>query len=270
MAGRFRNPTGHQIQAETRSSRGDGFGEWWAAIAVIAVSATAIVALMGSSDPSAESPNRRDPTREVLAPLSPAQHELDRIEFAFEALCREPVLLALELEPDCETGVITLSDKLFENGGSGKLGKVAREDVAAAMTTYLARLRRLPALWDSLDAIEIRGHNDPRAVRDPYETNMVGSQQRALGVLIFLVGPDGVSQADQRDLERLAVVSGASFARPPASCPDRSRGCYADWRRVEIRPVLSESLRRGDWSRPLRDVRSATTPNTPESGHELR
>ena len=39
------------------------------------------------------------------------------------------------------------------------------------------------------------------------------------------------------------------------TCPERTRDCYPEWRRVEIRPVLSEALRRGDWSRTLEDVR---------------
>ena len=126
-----------------------------------------------------------------------------------------------------------------------------------------ARLRRSPEIWESLDAIEIRGHTDPHAVRNPYSTNMVGSQQRALGVLLFLVGPSGLSEPDRIELQRLAVVSGVSFARPPTACPERSRECYPKWRRVEIRPVLSESLRRGDWSRTVQDARNAvgSTPN---------
>ena len=96
-----------------------------------------------------------------------------------------------------------------------------------------------------------------RAVRAPYATNMVGSQQRPLGVLLFVVGEDGLSASDRSDFERLAVVSGVSFSRPPATCPDERRECYAEWRRVEIRPVLSEPLRRGDWSRTLEDVRKS-------------
>ena len=94
-----------------------------------------------------------------------------------------------------------------------------------------------------------------RQVRDPYITNLVGSQQRPLGVLLFLVGPDGLSQLDRDDLQRLAIVSAASFSRPPESCPEQSRECYPEWRRVEIRPILSESLRRDDWSRTLEGVR---------------
>ncbi len=84
---------------------------------------------------------------------------------------------------------------------------------------------------------------------------MVGSQQRPLSVLLFLVGPDGLDESDRVDFERLAVVSGVSFSRPPVTCPEESRECDEQWRRVEIRPQLSESLRRGDWSRSLEDVR---------------
>ena len=255
MPSRFSSRLGRSIYTGASAARGDGFGEWWAAIAMIALVSMAIVSLMGSAGPPAEI--SIDPAPRILASLNPAQRSLDAVESAFESLCQEPVLLALELEPDCESGVITLSDDLFDGYGSAQLGPVAREDVAAAMTTYLSQLRRLPAIWESLDAIEIRGHTDPRAVRDAYSTNMVGSQQRALGVLLFLVGPDGLSEPDRNELQRLAVVSGVSFARPPPTCLERERECYPEWRRVEIRPVLSESLRRGDWSRTVQDVRNA-------------
>ena len=260
MSNRFANRPGSGLHGASTSQQGDGLGEWWAAIAVIALAAVAIVSLTGSLEaPASGAAVSVDRTPRILASLKPAESSLNAVEAAFASLCREPVLLALELVPDCESGVIDLSDALFDGYGSAQLGPVAQEDVAAAMTTYLSRLRRLPALWDSLEAIEIRGHADPRALRDPYATNMVGSQQRALGVLLYLVGPDVLAETDRQDLERLAIVSGVSFSRPPAKCPDSSRACYPEWRRVEIRPILSESLRRGDWSRTIQDVREAAT-----------
>lgn len=263
MPSRFSSLPRRSIRTGTDSASGDGFGEWWAGIAVIGLITTAIVSLTGSAGPPTGAELAVDMAPRLMATLDPAQRSLDAVESAFRSLCQEPVLLALELEPDCDSGVITLSDGLFEGFGKAKLGPVAKEDVAAAMTTYLARLRQLPAIWKSLDAIEIRGHTDPRAVRDPYTTNMVGSQQRALGVLLFLMGPEGLSQTDRLELQRLAVVSGVSFARPPAACPEQNRQCYPEWRRVEIRPVLSESLRRSEWSRTVQDARNAvlSTPN---------
>jgi flagellar motor protein MotB len=257
MPSRFSNRPRAAIRGGTDTARGDGFGEWWAAIAVIGLITTAIVSLTGSAGPRSEAELAVDTGPRILATLDPAQRTLDAVESSFKSLCREPVLLALELEPDCESGVITLRENLFQDFGGAELSPVARADVAAAMTTYLWLLRQLPAIWESLDAIEIRGHTDPRAVRDPYATNMVGSQQRALGVLLFLVGPGGLSEPDRSELQRLAVVSGVSFARPPATCPERKRECYPDWRRVEIRPVLSETLRRGDWSKTIREARNA-------------
>jgi flagellar motor protein MotB len=245
---------GQGARTESGSARGEGFGEWWAAIAIISLATVAIVSLSGSAEP--EALFVADPTPAILASLAPAERSLTSVESAFASLCREPVLLALELEPDCETGVITLPDRLF--GGPGNsLGPEARQDVGAAMTTYLNRMRRLPAIWETLEGIEVRGHTDPTAVRNAYSTNIVGSQQRALGVLLFLMGPDGLSEADRDDLERLAIVSGVAFSRPPATCPEQTRDCYEEWRRVEIRPVLSESLRRGDWSRTIEEIRVA-------------
>jgi outer membrane protein OmpA-like peptidoglycan-associated protein len=264
MPSRFSGRSGRNIHAETGASRGDGIGEWWSAIAVIALAALAIVSLTGSLEPVAGK-LVSDRIPEILASLEPAERSLDAVQSAFRSLCQEPVLLALEFQPDCESGVILLPDDLFNGYGSADLGAGAKEDLGAAMTIYLSRLRGLPALWDSLEAIEIRGHADPRALRNPYLTNMVGSQQRPLGVLFFLVGPEGLSKADQEDLQRLAVVSGVSFARPPATCPNDSRECYAEWRRVEIRPVLSEPLRRSDWSRTVQDVRNAAARAQRES-----
>ena len=245
---------GQTIRGGLTPAGASGFGEWWGGLVAVALVAVGVVLLTGSRDPGAGA-NPIDPSPRMLSAIEPSVRSLEAVDRAFASLCADPVLLALELEPNCETGVITLSDELFDGFGSAALGPEAQEDLLAAMRIYLANLRELSSIWSSLEAIEIRGHADPRAVRDPYVTNLVGSQQRPLGVLLFLVGENGLGEADRADLERLAVVSGVSFSRPPETCPDRSRECYPEWRRVEIRPVLSESLRRGDWSRTLEDVR---------------
>lgn len=236
-----------------------GFGDWWAALAVLALAAVGVASLSGSAEVGSPTPTPPlDPGPRILAAINPSIRSLTAVEEAFASLCREPVLMALELEPDCETGVITLEDDHFNGFGSAELSPIAKEDVAAAITTYLARLRQMPALWDSLEAIELRGHSDPRAMRNPYTTNLVNSQQRPIGVLLFLMSPEGLADVDQEELKRLAVVSGVSFSRPPDDCPEATRECFEAWRRVEIRPMLSESLRRGDWSRTLQDVEDVT------------
>ena len=245
MASRFgQRPQGRRA-SDARGAR-DVFGEWWSAIAVVGFAGMAVLALAGGAAPIAG--GQADRTPEILAALEPAERSIGDVESAFAELCQDPVLLALDLQPDCETGAITLADGLFEGFGGSQLRPEIREDVAAAVASYLAQLRRLPAIRDNLDEIEIRGHADPRAMRDPYTTNLVGSQQRALGVLLFLIGPRGLSATDREELQRWATVSGASFSRPPASCPEASRECYSQWRRVEILPVLSESRRRREWS----------------------
>ena len=73
----------------------------------------------GSAEPSGEI--LVDVAPRVLAALDPAERSLNAVESAFESLCQEPVLLALELEPDCESGVITLPDNFFEGYGSTQL-----------------------------------------------------------------------------------------------------------------------------------------------------
>lgn len=256
MAIRFNRSTGSARAGDASRATDDGFGQWWAAIAVVAVAVMAVLVLGGGTrSPAVRVTVPAVSADEILASLQTAEHALAEIENGFEALCNEPVLMALELEPDCQTGVLTLGDSLFEANVGSQLTTAAQEDVRAAVATYLQRLREMPLIWEGLEALEIRGHSDPRAFRNAYQTNLVGSQQRAIGVLLFLVGPKGVSASDREDLERLVTVSGASFSRPPESCPEDVRSCYPQWRRVEIRPVLSESLRRGDWSRTLEDVR---------------
>ncbi|MBW2422953.1 MAG: hypothetical protein JRG86_01810 [Deltaproteobacteria bacterium] len=241
--------------ARDRSENPNGFGDWWAAVAIFFLAGMGLLAVIGGAT-RPEAPSV-DAGPEVLAALAPAEQSLSEIEQGFARLCQEPVLLALELEPDCRTGILTLPDAFFEGFGGAQLKGELQQDVSDAMTTYLATLRSLPAIWESLEALEIRGHTDPRAVRDPYWTNLVGSQQRALGALLYLIGSQRMSVADKEDLRRLATVSGASFSRPPASCPAESRDCYPQWRRVEILPILSESARRAGWSRTIEDVRGA-------------
>ena len=249
-----------KIDSDPRPSSGreDLFGEGWIGLGAIALALITVAALTGSAGPGLGR-GRLDASQAILATVEPAERSLAAVESAFGALCQEPVLIGLELEPDCETGVITLPDSYFTGHSNPRIRPEAREYIAAAMTTYLTRLRQLPAIWESLEAIEIRGHSDARSARGLYSANLVGSQQRALATLLFLVGPSGVaSEVDRADLERLAVVSGTSFSRPPMACSESTPECQSQWRRVEIRPVLSESLRRGDWARTIEDLRVST------------
>ncbi len=239
--------------------RGGTGGDAWLLIGAVALVLVTVAAVSGGAG-RGFGPGGFDPRKLVRETVVPAERSLAEIEAAFATLCQEPVLIGLELEPDCATGVITLPDGYFTSGRGGpRIRPEAREYIAAAMTTWLNRMRQLPALFDSLEAIEIRGHADPRSLRGGYATNLAASHQRALATLLFLVGPTGVSaEADRVDLERLAVVSGSAFSRPPADCPEPTPECLPRWRRVEIRPVLSESLRRGDWARTIESLRVAT------------
>lgn len=255
---------GQRFRASTTG--GEGFGEWWAAVGIVALATIAALSLGGKSVGDSAIPvalavtksafATNDPSAEIARSLQAAELALAEFDRSLRSLCREPVLIALELEPDCETGVLTIGDAMFDGAGGSQLTIQSREDVRAAMTTYLEALRRKPALWESLEALEIRGHADPRAYRNAYTTNLVGSQQRSLGVLYFLTSEEGLSARDQEDLQRLATVSGASFSRPPKSCPEEVRRCYPEWRRVEILPVFSEARRRREWSTTVESVQA--------------
>ncbi|MEZ4334829.1 MAG: hypothetical protein R3F35_23975 [Myxococcota bacterium] len=236
--------------------RGGLFDDGWLALGGIALALIAATALLGTSTPARVS---HEATVAVQAAVEPAERSLAAVESGFAELCQEPVLVLLELEPDCETGVLTLPDSYFSGIAAPRVRRESREFLAGAMNAYLARLRQLPALWDSLEAIEIRGHVAPMDARGGYAGNLVASQARAAATLLFLVGPEGVaSDEDRVELERLAIVSASADARPPAECADATAECRARWRRVEVRPVLSESLRRGDWARTIEDLRAST------------
>lgn len=247
--------------SRANAARSDGFGDGWLGLGALALALIGIVALSGSGGGARVSPAAVDALR---AAIRPAEHSLADVEAAFDSLCEEPLLIGLELAPDCETGVMTLPDAFFDGRTNPRIRPEAREYIAAAMTTWLNRLRELPALWDSLEAIEIRGHAAPASARERYASRAVVSQQRALATLAFLTGQGGIDdEGDRRDLERLALVSGSADARPPANCPESTPACLPHWRRVEIRPVLSEALRRGDWARTIESVRVSTAGLVP-------
>lgn len=283
MAIRFSRPRADRAHRDRPALDSEAIGgpaSGWAGIAILLGAALVVVVLAGSRFPGSSSlagvsgsssPGTLapvDPTPAVLDAIAPSAQALIEVEAAFASLCNDAMLIALDLDPDCETGAIILADERFDGFGGAALTPDSAEDVAAAMRIYLARLQELPALWDSLDAIEFRGHSDPRAVRDPYVTNLVGSQQRPLGVLLHLVEEGVLSDASREALQKLAVVSGVSFSRPPATCPERKRECYSEWRRVEIRPLLSESLRRGDWARTIQAVQ--TSVQVPRDAEDRR
>lgn len=161
-------------------------------------------------------------------------------------LCQDPLLLETGLAPDCASGVITLSTDSYFERETGKLAIPARDKLQRAIPALLAKLRADPQIWQALDLLEVRGHADPIAVSDPYATNLSASQERAFSVLHFLTSDPGLPEQDRRDLQRLAIASGASHSRPPTDCRKSSRRCYAKARRVELRIRLNEASQRGE------------------------
>ncbi|MBW2272373.1 MAG: hypothetical protein JRG96_03815 [Deltaproteobacteria bacterium] len=156
-------------------------------------------------------------------------------------LCKEPALLTQGIALDCNRASLILSERdFFERSGPALLEE-GKDRLRSGVGTLFALLRRRPQIWDSLEAIEIRGHSDFEAQRDPYRTNLVTSQQRALSVAFFLSSEGTLSDRDREDLQSLAVVSGVADSRPPADCPTETRACREQWRRVELRVVLDDA-----------------------------
>jgi len=164
-------------------------------------------------------------------------------------LCADPVLQAEGIAPDCATGTITFGDDLFEDGVPVQLSEEGIRKLHHAISRMLGTLRAHEAVWERLDAIELRGHADPRARRDPYVTNMRISQNRPMAIMFYLISDWALSQRDRSDLERLLVLSAASHSRPPEVCPERTSECYPFWRRVEIAPRLRSAELANDLAR---------------------
>ena len=104
---------------------------------------------------------------------------------ALQEICENTDLQAEGLAPNCETGAITIGDRLFEPSAP-QLSEEGMRKVQLALPIMLSALRSRDVVWNHLASIEVRGHTDPRARRDPYTTNLVGSQQRPLGVMLYL------------------------------------------------------------------------------------
>ncbi|MCH2185378.1 hypothetical protein MK280_05850 [Myxococcota bacterium] len=214
-------------------------GSWLAPLAVLAVGVLCLLFLLAAR--STSPPDQR-------APEVGAQRLRDRVDEEarfpvhwqqmIENLCSDPVLQAEGIAADCRTGTITFGDDLFDDDETTQLTEEGIRKLHYAIDGLLRNLRAHPDVWERIESIELRGHADPRARRDPYVTNMRVSQQRPLAVMFYLISDWALSERDREDLERLMVLSAASYSRPPESCPERNNECYSFWRRVEITPRL--------------------------------
>lgn len=220
-------------------ARGDG--ELWAPLAYLLAGLLAVVlfvaALPGQPVEPPEEESQRTRLQEILS-----EHARQNAAWqtALDELCGDARLQAEGIAPDCGSGAITFDDDLFDEDEATQLTEEGIRKLHVAIDTMLRRLRAHPLAWDQLESIELRGHADPRARRDPYVTNMRVSQQRPMAIMFYLISDWGLSERDRADLQRLLVLSAASYSRPPKSCPESTRECYPYWRRVEIIPHMSE------------------------------
>jgi len=213
------------------------------AVAYVGAGIAAILVLVAALSGGGEAASTAAETPQDPAPLIRAELE-DRSALALawkqtlRDVCENLDLQAEGLAPSCRTGAITLDDRLFDEPTSAQLSEEGMRKVQLAMPILLETLRRNDDVWRNIESIELRGHADPRARRDPYITNLVGSHQRPLGVMIYLSSEWALSARDREDMQRLAVISASSFSRPPKTCPEQNRSCYPFWRRVEVIPHM--------------------------------
>jgi outer membrane protein OmpA-like peptidoglycan-associated protein len=224
--------------------RGSLGGDYWAIAAYLAVPALVLLLLataLPTGPPAALPEARIEDVRERLRERTLALQELPRL---LASLCREPRLLRAGLGPSCREGTMTLDDETFFDRERRELLQEGKRRLRIAIPILLDALRENESIWDQLEVIEVRGHADPRAKRDPYPTNLRASQARAMTVLLFLTSDPQLREQDRLDLRRLAVSSGASHSRPPADCRVRSPECDGRAKRVELRLGFDALLER--------------------------
>lgn len=224
-----------------RADRSEGGADVWAPLAYLLAGLLAVVLFVAAlpQQPATSPEDESQITRLKEVVMQQAeQHATWQSTLA--ELCGDTLLQAEGIAPDCASGTITFGDDLFDEDEGTQLTEEGIRKLHVAIDTMLTQLRAHPVVWQHLESIELRGHADPRARRDPYVTNMRVSQQRPMAIMFYLISDWGLSERDRSDLQRLLVLSAASYSRPPRSCPERSRECYPFWRRVEITPRFSE------------------------------
>jgi outer membrane protein OmpA-like peptidoglycan-associated protein len=245
-----------------QSANGSGGGgvDLWAQLAYLLAGLLAVMLFVAAlpQRPVAVMSTAESQQQARLHALVRDQAELSAAwQTALGELCGDALLQAEGMAPDCESGAITFGDHLFDEEEGVQLTEEGIRKLHVAIDTMLRRLRAHPRVWEHLEAIELRGHADPRARRDPYVTNMRVSQMRPMAIMFYLISDWGLSERDRADIQNLLVLSAASYSRPPRSCPEKSRECYPYWRRVEMIPRMSEvdlRARVDDFVRELQEL----------------
>jgi len=246
-----------------RSDRSSGSWDLLSPIAYLGAGLAAIFVLIAAAPNAPPRPEEKSDRDEALRDLIAEQTELPRHwREAMQMLCDDPVLQAEGIAPDCLSGTITLGDSFFDQSDRVELNEEGIRRLHLAIDATLRALRSRPLVWQSLESIELRGHADPRARRNPYLTNMRVSQRRPMAIMLYLISDWALSERDRSDLERLLVLSAASYSRPPRSCPERSNECYRYWRRVEITPRLSDASLAADQARFTDELTALLPPTT--------
>ncbi|MCB9725558.1 MAG: OmpA family protein [Spirochaetaceae bacterium] len=165
--------------------------------------------------------------------------ELNAWTESVRQLCRDEELRELEVSIDCETGAIELPNKILFEFNSDEIRPAGRDLLRIAVPRILDRLAAGEGrFWERLEKVEVRGHSDPKALRDdPYGRNLRVSQSRAYSVLTFLTTDSQVPPRHRENLQSKGVAAGASDSRRPKKCdePGISQStCFEAWRRVEI------------------------------------
>lgn len=222
-------------------------GDFWASYSDLMAGLLMVFILMTSIAEIAISRSHEE-LRDLLTEKT---DELESWNHALQELCSDPDLRSSGVTVDCDTGAISLPDKVLFGFNSATLQDDGKKLLRTAIPKIFSRLEADPRFWERIDKIEIRGHADPIAnSADPYGTNLEKSQERAFTVLKFLTEDSEVPPSYRLNLHDRAVAAGAADARPPRSCPHRTKACFEVWRRVEIHIDFRDS----DYRQELNEV----------------
>jgi outer membrane protein OmpA-like peptidoglycan-associated protein len=234
----------------SRRTAEPGEGQIWAPIAVLLTGILCVIVFVAAlprdaDEPAPAVPDVSTPTEQVAGPSLLSAQWNDTLA----TLCQDPALQADGIALDCETGTITFGDALFDTAATVQLTEEGIRKLHEAVASMLRSLRTHDEVWRQIESIEVRGHADPRALRDPYLTNMRISQERPMAIMFYLIADWGLSERDRHDLEQLMILSAASHSRPPSTCPEPTSECFPFWRRVEITPRLRVPVIAGEMLR---------------------
>lgn len=177
--------------------------------------------------------------------------KFDRWRSMNERLCQTEALTKLGVDIRCETGAITFAmDEEWFDFNRTTLKEGGKRQLRQIVPVYLQAITDDAEMWDHVDMIEIGGYADRQYQDGRRDANIQISSQRALEVMLFLLGDEAFAEYKQQLFDK-AVAVGYGDQDYPEGCGEERR--CAEARRVVIRSepknasLLEELVREIRW-----------------------